>query len=318
MKSIMLYVLLSVSLMLSGCSSDSDPAPAPTAAVTESNTNSAPAFPRTITDAKGEQIIPIAPQKIALTAWGFIDMLLTLEPQQLATTGYSYYSKLDAFKASFASESFVDLGSDTQINMEKLLEYKPDIILAGGTDNDAVYSQLTKIAPVVFIDAAKGYEDWKWALTEYAKALGLEDKAKQVIEDHEAKLHSAKNKLEKYKDQNVIFLDPSEGEFYLWGTDRLSTYYDVLGLKMVDTELAASGGQITLEGLLELNPDHIFLHNRPTAPAAEALEALSKSKVWNMLDAVKNGHVYTLESSAFSPGPTGVGYGVDHILEALN
>ncbi|WP_090572510.1 ABC transporter substrate-binding protein [Paenibacillus sp. OV219] len=80
---------------------------------------------------------------------------------------------------------------------------------------------------------------------------------------------------------------------------------------------AETGGDISLESLITLNPDHIFLHSRPTAPTDKALEELSKRPVWNSLKAVKNGHVYVLESSAFTPGPTGIAYGIEHILQYL-
>ncbi|WP_337099731.1 iron-siderophore ABC transporter substrate-binding protein [Paenibacillus sp. YIM B09110] len=309
-------------MLLYGCSGASNEGSetneqAANSSTTAPEKSSQSSFPRTLTDEKGEVTIPDKPKKIALTAWGFIDLLLTLEPEQLATTGYNYYSKLAAFKPYFESDAFVDLGTDGEINLEKLLEYEPDIILAGGEENEKVYTELTKIAPVFFLDAAKGYDDWKWALTEYAKALGLEEEAQQVIANHDARLSDAKSKLQKYEDQDVVFLDPADKAFYFWGTERLNTYYNEIGLKMPDNELAESGGDLSLEGLIELNPDHIFLHNRPTAPLAPILEQLQKSAVWNQLDAVKNGHVYPLESSAFSPGPTGVAYGIEEILKNL-
>lgn len=103
----------------------------------------------------------------------------------------------------------------------------------------------------------------------------------------------------------------------MWNDGRFDPFYKGLGLKPV--EGATANGQISLESLAALNPDHLFVINNWQNPIQGGVkEAMKDSKVWNSMDAVKNNHVYELADPSL-PGPMALAKidGIEEIMKAL-
>jgi len=314
-KSAVYFILLSI--VLSACSKAHTSLPPPSP-----SPDNGSAATITVTDSKGEQSIPANPEKVAVTYFALTELLLALEHPPVAANYFDdFVSKFEALRPYYADAVIEDIGSYNEINMEKLIAVGPNLIIAAGAENDPsgndlIYDQLRAIAPVFYMDALKLNEDWRWGLSEVAKALNAENKAKEVIADIDKAILQAKRDLADVQEQSVLFVDVLDNGFYVWGVDRLSGYYDGLELSPPDS-FNGQSGELSLEGLSVLNPDHLFVHYRPDANTADKLTALKGNRVWDHLQAVENGRVHLLESSAFSPGPIGVQYGVAAIAKGL-
>ncbi|ACS99375.1 ABC transporter substrate-binding protein [Paenibacillus sp. JDR-2] len=283
-------------------------------------------FPRTIKDANGEVTIKEQPKKIAVVHWGYADSLLLFNVDSVGLA--LPFTEKQSVLHSDEYKPYVDkvkdiqiVGENTQVNMEKLLAYAPDLIIAGNAVNKDIAAELTKIAPTVVIDEQQTdvFSNWPALVTKFGEILGQEDVAEQYVSKYNADLAAAKEKLASL-DGNVAFVQVRENEVWLQGTNYTKQYYVGMDLKAPTSDAMADGEKISLEGLSALDPDYLFLgyfnYSDKTLPAAT--DQWENSEVWKKLKAVANNHVYSINGElALGYGPIGNSYGVQAVLEAL-
>jgi iron complex transport system substrate-binding protein len=283
-------------------------------------------FPRTVTGAKGVQVtIAKKPEKVALVHWGLTEDLLSFDLQSIGvalpfTEKQSQFGS-DLYKPYTSKlKQIVIVGENTEVNMEKLLQYGPDLIIAGTVTNQKVADQLAKIATTVFLDEEKMdvWNDWPGVMTKFGEILGQENTAKQAIDKFTAKSNQAKDQL-KHVQGNVAYIQVREKTMWLQGTKYAGHYYEPLGLKPPE-QANGDGAELTLEGLVKINPDHIFLgyFNYTDTSLPALADEWQKTEVWKSLKAVKENHVYKINgATAFGYGPISRSYGTDAIVNAL-
>lgn len=270
-------------------------------------------FPITYTDARGKKVtIEKKPTRIAVSSWMITEKLLAMEKPPIASDTVEIMSTWESMKQYFEQYQIADLG--TEVNLEKLLEQKPDLILAT-TANEAIYDQLESIAPVVVFDVNVMFGDWQNSLREVSMVIGEEKAAEAFISSLMSQITQSKESIA-MEGKSVAFLRLWSKTVYSMGISTCAAYYDNdngLGL------LAPEGwtdeiGELSLEALAEMNPEYIFIS---TSEDETYMQELSKNTVWNNLTAVKEGHVYTIDLSALSGGALAAQYGVQVVSESL-
>lgn len=278
-------------------------------------------FPLTYKDALGNDVvIKEKPKRIAVAFFHFIEPWFLLGITPVAGDNTSSLFGFLSFQPFIKEQAnVIDLGSP--VSVEKVLESKPDLILAATPYNDKILDQLKQIAPVVVL---KNELDWKGRLLEFSKLIGEPKKGQDKVAEIEKLIVTNREKLAAKKDQTVAFISfNNKGTYTAFGLDRCVAFYDKtagLGLTPPANYPAVHGKDniFALEGLLQLNPSYIFLWDDMTSNSEETtLEELKKNPVWNTLTAVKNNHVFILDRAAFSAGPLGVEYGVKAITEFM-
>ena len=73
------------------------------------------------------------------------------------------------------------VGLESEVNLEAIAALQPDLIIGNKMRQEAIYEQLSAIAPTVFAEDLRG--NWKHNFELYAKAVNKEDKGKEVIAD---------------------------------------------------------------------------------------------------------------------------------------
>ncbi len=284
------------------------------------------AYPRTVTDARGSVVLKSPPKKVALVHWGLTDDLLVFDLDSIAVT--LPFTKERSSLGSEIYKPYVDkhaqieiVGENTQVNLEVLLAYGPDLIIAGSDTNKDILDRLPAIATTVVLDeaATNVFQDWRSVITRFGEILGQEDVAKQYIADFDAKVADAKSKMGKV-DGTVAFIQVREKQVWLQGTAYLTEYYDGFGLTPLSGDTAEEGAELSLEGLSVLDPDYLFLgyFNMEDTSLPALTDEWESSQVWKKLKAVQNGHVYGFNGQiAFGFGPISKSYGVDEIGKAL-
>ncbi|MEF2964222.1 ABC transporter substrate-binding protein [Paenibacillus sp. M1] len=290
------------------------------------NEESGGAFPRTITDAQGKVTIEKKPEKVAVVHWGYNDAILIFDvPSVALALPFTYkQSVLHTETYKLYVDKIKDLeivGENTEVNLEQLLAYEPDLIIAGGTLNQEIGEQLSAIATTVFIDETKDdvWTNWPAVIAKIGEILGQEERAAEYIGQFNEQILTAKEKLSGVNG-TVAFVQVREKAVYLQGTNYLGRYYDELGLTAPEDPVMAEGAEMSLEGLYQLNPDHLFLgYFNYTDESLPALtDEWEKGSVWGSLNSVKNGHVYPINGElALGYGPIGQSYGIQAIVEAL-
>lgn len=206
------------------------------------------------------------------------------------------------------------------MNLEALLQYEPDLILAGSITNKEIAEQLSQIAPMVMIDEEKTnvWTDWQGVITQFGEILGQEELAEQTIDTFTAKVEQAKQQLNSVEG-TVAYVQVREKTIWLQGMSYTGEYYEPLGLTAPE-EAKGDGMELSLEGLSAIDPDHLFLgyfnYNDSSLPALS--DEWEQSEVWKKLKAVQKNQVYGINGElAYGYGPISRSSGVEAIVDAL-
>lgn len=311
-----------------GSSTEATASPSASTQQSEQPSAAAPAFPRQVESAGGAITIEKQPLKIGLASWQLVEMLLPFDLSSAAIT--LPFASANSVLESDALKPYVDkfdqleiVGEDTKVNLETMLAYAPDVIIAGSNTNKEIKAQLEQIATTVWIDEEKINirNSWPEVVTLIGNIIGQEERAKEVIERFAALQQEGKEKLATHSGETVLFVQVREKAVYVMPPSGLTRYYEGLGLTPPpNTENLPAYGQITLEGLSEINPDHLFLgHFNYTNKSLAALtDDWQNSEVWKSLKAVKNNRVYPLNGElSLGLGPIGQTYGLETIIASM-
>lgn len=262
------------------------------------------AWPRTITDAAGHEVVlEKKPKQITLLHTYYMEHFLLLgEPPTASALGNALgqteaIEKTEMFGPYLEGVEIMDLGSAREINLEAILESEPDIIVTfsaqGGLDK--TYDQLVQIAPVVLLDYAASWQD---QLRGCAEIVGKEDEAQSVIAEIEKTISDTKEAMGRYADRTFALFRTDGKDFITRGDAK---YYETFGITKPEG-YPDTWETVSLEAVAEMNPYYIvFQHNHEAAAAF--VESLGSSSVWQSIDAVKNERIYYFEDSMNTFGP---------------
>ncbi|MDR2028054.1 MAG: ABC transporter substrate-binding protein [Treponema sp.] len=279
------------------------------------------AWPRSYTDAAGNKVtLNKAPEKVALLFFHHYEPVLALDINLVAATDVDVFEGWGSLRPYAEDRELIDLGDLLSPNLEKLLEIGPDLILYSARYHEKIAENLQKIAPAVAVGGGPGSTDplwgtWQGTLREYGKIFGRERKAEEEILRLEGLVGEAKEKLAPLGDETFVYIHPLEKIVYQWMPDYAFNPRGGLGLKSPVEKPA----QLSLESLAGLNPDYIVFYNDAMDTSDEdMLDRLNReNSVWRSLKAVKAGHVFFIDRSAFSGGPLGMELGIKTLLENL-
>lgn len=208
---------------------------------------------------------------------------------------------------------------------EAVQEYAPDLIIMDSASmvEGGKYEQYSKIAPT-YVIGTEVNNDWRDELKRVGEVFGKEAEAQKALEDYDAKAAEAKETIEaEVGNPSVAAVWLVGGKFFVVGENLSSgaVMYGDLGLKIpaVVKEISASAtgnwSEISLEKLVELDAEHLFLINSDTTSGSAALS----DALWNSVPAVKAGNVYE-----FSPDESWLYTGtianeqiIDNILKSI-
>lgn len=261
-------------------------------------------WPRTITDAAGNEVVlGDQPQRIAILHSLYLEHFFALETPPIASAGSSKGTAMKALeewetlKPYAGTADIIDLGSSRELNLEAILEAKPDVIVTfkGQGNLDKIYDQLVQIAPVVQVDFKASWKDQTLSCAEIA---GKEVFAQNFIKETETIISSAKDKLSKYSDKTIA-LFRTDGKFFISRGDK--GYYETFGISK-PSGYPDDYKPLSLEAVAEMNPDYIVFQDF-TETAQTFVKTQEVFSVWRDLDAVKNGHVFYFDDSFNTFGP---------------
>ncbi|MBU7319992.1 ABC transporter substrate-binding protein [Paenibacillus oleatilyticus] len=276
-------------------------------------------WPRTYVDALGREIVlEKKPEKVALLFFRNFEHLFLLDESPVAATDLNVLKEWESL-APYKDKPIADIGSMTSPNLDKLVEIGPDLIIMVSGRYGSYGDKLEKIAPVVTVDSNEN--NWQGALQEYGKIFGKEQKAKDEISRIETLIADSKEQLKTFSDKTfgVIML----GDKQFWGFTTQFVFNKESGLALNPpskyADMSTKGEQISLEGLAAMNPDYMFVADigGSSKKLQGYLKNLESDSAWNSLQAIKNGHMYALDSSIAAGGPLGIELGVKTIVKHI-
>ncbi|WP_318505923.1 ABC transporter substrate-binding protein [Bacillus sp. T3] len=208
---------------------------------------------------------------------------------------------------------------------EAVQKFSPDLIIMDSASmvEGGKYEQYNKIAPT-YVIGKEVNNDWRDELLTVGEIFGKEKEAKKVLADYDAKAEKAKEEIKTaVGTPSVAAVWLVGGNFFIVSETVSSgaVMYEDLGLKVpaVVKEISASGtgswNAISLEKLVELDADHIFLINSDTATGSPTLN----DKLWKSIPAVKAGnvHEFSPDESWLYTGAIANDQIIDNILKSI-
>lgn len=249
----------------------------------------------TVTDANGEVTIPANVERIL--ASNLEDSLVALDtlPIRQWAIGTTVHDYLQ--------DSLGDVATiEWDMPLEQVIEAEPDLIIFSSPSAvpTGQLEDYQKVAPVyVFKD--EDAADWRKQVEVMGTILNKEEEAEKALEayDAEAKLASEEIKAA-IGDESVAAIWLIGGQYYFLENGRFSAnvLYKDLGLTQpqfvqnMEAATDATWSPISLEGLADLDADHIFLI---AAEGETGVEALTSSTLWKGLPAAQNEHIYLIK-----------------------
>lgn len=323
LKSIKPLQIVSVgalALALAACGDKAEETPKTDDSNTAEETQETGSESRTLTDALGNKVeVPANPKRVIASY--LEDPLVALGITPVAQWSLNEGASVQGYLQDSLKD--VDL-INYDLPFEEVQSFEPDLIIMDSPSmvEGGKYGQYSAIAPTYVIGAELN-NDWREELRTVGGIFGMEDKADQVIADYETKAEEAKAQIEEKagkKSAAAIWL--VGGSFFVVNQELSSgdVLYNDLGFEVpaVVQEISASGennwNAVSLEKLVELDADYLFLVNSDGSESATLSDAL-----WKSIPAVKAGNVYEFgpDTSWLYTGAIANDQIIDDVLESV-
>lgn len=220
--------------------------------------------------------------------------------------------------------AIADVGNLVEVDMEKINELDPDLIIMGGRLQDS-YTDMSGIAPTII--PVWDTKDQLGALEKNLHNLGeIFDKQAEfdsALADIKAKANAVKEKASTSEAKALVVLH-NKGRFSAYGSgSRFGLIHDILGVKEAATGLETHlhGTTASNEFILQTNPDILFIVDRSAAVGDAPLDKREvENKLIQQTNAYKNGKVIYLDPEAWylsGGGVASINVMIDEAAKAL-
>ncbi|KFX56000.1 iron-hydroxamate ABC transporter substrate-binding protein [Clostridium botulinum] len=287
LKSILLIGLTIATIgIVTGCSNNND------------SKTSSKEETRIVQSVKGEMEIPKNPQRIVDIS-GSSEELVLLGHTPIATANVDSYEtdKVPSYiEEKLGNAKVVGHSMMDTMDIEAILSAEPDLIIMAPRQ-EKIYDQLKEIAPVVMLEDKSN--DWEAKFKDVANLFGQEEEAQKWLDNYYDKAKKLGDEIKSTNgEKTYLTVLASSGQFMVFTEGGIGTVLkDDMGLPQPDNMPAQDGITlpiVSMEGLTEINADHIILI------ATESDKAdLEKNTVWKEMRAFKEGDVTILDASPY-------------------
>jgi iron complex transport system substrate-binding protein len=287
---------LAAAFTLTACGGADDTASAAPAASTADA-----AFPRTVEHAMGTTELAERPERVVVLDTGELDSVLSLDvtPVGAVTTDVS-----DGF-LSYLADGAADVkvvGTIAEPDLEGIAALAPDLILSNKVRHEALYEQLSQIAPTVFAERVGAV--WKDNFRLAAEALGLEEEAEGRLEEYETRAAALGESLGDPAGTTVSAVRFVDGVIRVYTPESfLGTVLADAGLDQLTlpTDRTPTFAELGAEQLTSADADIVLFSSYGGAEdSGEA--AVVAGPLWPRLGAVAEGRAHAVEDDVFFTG----------------
>ncbi len=296
----LLTFVLALATLLGGCAVQPAAAPEATAppAATEAPAATA-AFPRTIIDGLGNEItIAERPERIVSLTLATDEVLLSLvDTSRVRAVTYLAGDSLWTNVSEMAQQVEHTVESDP----EQIIALEPDLVLAATYNNpDHVKllqdAGITVVVVSLFDTVGRIAENIRFV----AQVTGDEARAEEIIAAMEARLAAIEAQVAQAESKPRVLFYSSFGS----SAGKGSTFSDIVqragGVNLGDEALAGPFGEISLEKIVELDPDVIITDEYAPADDAKWQENFANHPALANVSAKRNGRIHTVPARHLS------------------
>jgi len=193
------------------------------------------------------------------------------------------------------------VGDAFNVNLEKIVAIKPDIVLCAGTPETKYIQEIERLGIPTYVSNPSTIKEVLEDVKRVSKVLGVEKKGEELASRIQKEIDAASSwwsKGNQAKPQVFVVIDSD-----LWTVGPGSFIHDMLSLaggENIMKSVAQPYLQVSMEEVLTKDPDVIVV----TIPK-EQYKALESRPGWSSLRAVKQGKVFFVNPDLVSrPGPS--------------
>ncbi len=292
-------MLLLFSLLLAACGEDSKD----TSSEDQSSGNEGTDEfePYTIKHAMGETTVKSEPKRVVVLTNEGTEALLAMGIKPVGAvkswTGDPWYDHI-----SDQMEGVEVVGDESNVNIEKILSLKPDLIIGNKMRQEDIYDKLSAIAPTIFSETLRG--EWQTNFMTYAKALNKEDKGQKLIDDYDQRLKDFADQAGDKLNQKVSVIRFMPDHVRIYHKDSFSgVILDQIGFNRPESQDKDDFMEkATKERIPAMDGDVMFYFTYDTGDGA----ANNVEKDWlndplfQNLDVVKSGDVHEVSDAIWN------------------
>lgn len=194
------------------------------------------------------------------------------------------------------------VGEELAPSLETIVALEPDLILGNKKRHEAIYGQLSAIAPTVYVENVTG--QWRDNLAVYAEAVGKVDKGKAILDAYANRVSAIRTQLGERVNEKVGLVRFIAGQNYAYNNDSFSgsILRDIGFARPEAQDKPGLAEPITLERIPELDGDRLlhFSYETGDGGASKEAETWMASPLWQNLDVVKAGHVHGVSDTVWA------------------
>jgi iron complex transport system substrate-binding protein len=250
----------------------------------------------------GETEVPENPERVVVLDTGELDSAMTLGIKPVgaveAIEGGGYPSYLEG------TEEIENVGTTEQPNLETIATLEPDLILSSKLRHEAIYDELSQIAPTVFTETTG--VTWKENFEVHAEALNRAEEGDMVEKEYQARIDEFRQAMGDNPPEVSVVR-------FLSGDTRIYQKESFIGTILEDAGLPRPPSRdvedfaimnASAEYIPEMGGDVIFVTTY--GPEEESTkQEITSDPLWQQLEAVQQGRVYEVSDDLWM---LGIGY----------
>lgn len=260
-----------------------------------------PAAARDITHAMGVTDVPDNVQRIVVLTNEGTEALLAVGITPVGAVkswlGDPWY---DHVAADLADVTVV--GEESAVNLEVLVALDPDLIIGNKQRHEAIYEQLSAIAPTVISERLRG--DWKINMELYTDAAGKGEEGKAALATFDARVAAMHDKLGAALEEEISIARFMAGQTRIMFKDSFSgLILNELGFQRpAAQDKDEFAEQITKERIPEFEGDRLiyFTYETGNGEASAVAEDWLTDPLWRNLEVVKAGKVHAVSDAVWN------------------
>lgn len=266
---------------------------------------------RTVVDQRGIEVqVPKVIKRMAVFPGPLPSVVFAIDGSTKSIVGAHDWSVTAAQKGMMATMSPEILDAKTDfveskfdVNIEEMLELDPDVVLAWVSKTDTIAALEAAGLPVIAIDLSGGvasqddFEEWLRIVGELFDNKQRADKLATMQREIVAEVTSRVAEIENAeRPRSLLIWKIGKGLIEVDGGQENHHYFwlDGSGSNSVAKDLPGGSGKVSMEQILEWNPEVIYLRNWNDLTPQMMYDNEIEGQDWSQIDAVKNGRVYKI------------------------
>lgn len=221
---------------------------------------------RTVVHAMGSSEVPTQPERVVVLDTVLLDAVVALDVIPVGAALVVGENGLPAYLGDRV-DSVTPVGEIMEPSLEQITALDPDLILSAKSRHGDLYDTLDAIAPTVFIENAG--DDWRGSVQLVGEALGLADRAEQVLADYDTRAEELRDELAVDGQTVQVIRARDDGTVRLYGPDTfVGDVLTQVGLSIPAQQWDDSGIiEVSSEFAGEIGADHVLITTATATPA---------------------------------------------------